>query len=176
MVKRKKSSAIDIKVDRLTNSIENSFTGEVFDTEVTRLKQSDSKLVNGTECVFDWLTEIKDSSKEVYKLTTINNPKIIHGLLSIEDKSDHIFIHLIESSNFNKGANKVYVGVAGNLFAYACKLSFERGYEGYVAFDSKTSLIKHYEKTLGATHFRGKRMFIDTPNAEKLVHRYFKTK
>ncbi|WP_224994289.1 hypothetical protein [Cesiribacter sp. SM1] len=175
-MKQKKSSAVEIEVDRLTNSIENSFTGEVFDTAVIQLKQSDNKLVKGTEWVFDWLTEIKDSSKEIYKLTTINNPKIIHGLLSIEDKADHIFIHLIESSNFNKGANKVYVGVAGNLFAFACKLSFDRGYDGYVAFDSKTSLIKHYEKTIGATHFRGKRMFIDTPSAEKLVQRYFKTK
>ncbi|MBW3545697.1 MAG: hypothetical protein KY428_08905 [Bacteroidetes bacterium] len=94
--------------------------------------------MKGTEWVFDWITEVKDSSKEVYKLTTINNPKIIHGLLSIEDKTNHIYILLIESSNFNKGANKVYEGVAGNLFAYACKVSFERGYDGYVVFDSKT--------------------------------------
>lgn len=96
--------------------------------------------------------------------------------MSVEDKLDHIFLHLVESANFNKGGNKVYFGVAGNLFAYACKLSFEKGYEGYVAFDSKSVLITHYEKTIGATHFREQRMFIDTINAEKLILKYFKKK
>ena len=112
-------------------------------------------------------------NREVYKLTTVNNPKIIHGLLCLEDKSDHIFIHLVESANFNKGTNKMYLGVAGNLFAFACKLSFEKGYEGYVAFDSKSALIEHYKKKLGATHFKGQRMYIETVNALKLVQKYF---
>jgi hypothetical protein len=106
-------------------------------------------------------------------LTTVNNPKIIHGLLCLEDKNDHIFIHLVESANFNKGTNKMYLGVAGNLFAYACKLSFEKGYEGYVAFDSKSALIDHYKNKLGATHFKGQRMYIETVNALKLVEKYF---
>ena len=111
--------------------------------------------------------------REVFKLTTVNNPKIIHGLLSVEDKSDHIFIHLIESANFNKGTNKMYFGVAGNPFAFACKLSFEKGYEGYVAFDLKSAFIEHYEKKLGATNFKGQRTFIETVNALKLAQKYF---
>jgi hypothetical protein len=40
-------------------------------------------------------------------------------------------MHLIESAPFNKGKNKVYAGVPGNLVAFACKLSFQRGFEGY---------------------------------------------
>ena len=98
---------------------------------------------------------------------------IIQGLLCIEDKKDHIFLHLLESAKFNKGKQKVYLGVAGNLVAFACKISFEKGYEGFVAFDSKTALIKHYEQTLGATHFRGQRMFIETRAATQLVAKYF---
>ena len=94
-------------------------------------------------------------------------------MLSMEDKTDHIFIHLVESANFNKGTNKIYFGVAGNLFAFACKLSFEKGYEGYVAFDSKSALIEHYKKKLGAKHFKGQRMFIETVSALKLVNKYF---
>jgi hypothetical protein len=65
-------------------------------------------------------------------------------------------------------------GVAGNLVAYACKLSFERGYEGVVSFNAKTQLIEHYRQTLGAKLFAGNRMFIDTPEALTLVTRYFK--
>jgi hypothetical protein len=80
----------------------------------------------------------------------------------------------VESANFNKGTNKIYLGVAGNLFAFACKLAFEKGYEGYVAFDSKSALIEHYKKNLGAMHISAQRMFIDTVNALYLVKKYFK--
>ncbi len=164
---------IDIEIDRLTNSIENSVTGEVFDTKVIRLVKTERKDIKPAEWLFDWEAELDLKNREVYKLTTVNNPKIIHGLLCLEDKKDHIFIHLVESANFNKGTNKIYLGVAGNLFAFACKHSFEKGYEGYVAFDSKSALIEHYKKKLGATHFKGQRMYIETVNALKLVKKYF---
>lgn len=118
--------------------------------------------------------ELKDMSKEVYKLTTVKNPTVIHGLLSMEDKGDHIFMHLVESAKFNKGKNKLYLGVPANLVAFACKQSMEKGYEGYVAFDSKTVLIEHYKKTLGATHLRGQRMYIYDKAASKLIAQYLK--
>ena len=124
---------------------------------------------------FDWIKELKDKTKNVYKLTTVNNPTIIQGLLSIEDKQDHIFMHLIESSKFNKGKGKIYLGVPGNLVAYACKVSVDKGYEGFLAFDAKTTLIKHYQDSLGATYFRGQRMFIETSAAMKLISQYFKS-
>jgi hypothetical protein len=113
--------------------------------------------------------------KQVFKLTTQNNPMIIQGLLSIEDKSDHIFMHLIESAKFNKGRNKTYFGVPGNLVAYACKVSMERGYDGFLAFDAKTVLIKHYQESLHATHFLGTRMFIEPVAANRLISSYFKS-
>lgn len=47
-------------------------------------------------------------------------------------------MHLLESSGFNKGKNKVYLGVPGNLVAFACKVAFDRNYQEFVAFDSKT--------------------------------------
>ena len=84
-------------------------------------------------------------------------------------------MHLIESAKFNKGKNNIYLGVSGNLVAYACKESFDRGYEGFVAFDAKTSLIEHYKQMLNATHFRGLRMFIETKAALKLISQYFKS-
>ena len=88
---------------------------------------------------------------------------------------DHIYMALIESAKFNKGRNKLYAGIPGNLVAFACKLAFERGYEGYLAFDAKTILIKHYEETLYATHFKGTKMFIETVAANRLIKQYFKT-
>lgn len=174
-MQKKRTTQLEFEIDRLTNSIKNILTGEVFDTDIRRISIKESKQIKKTEWLFDWHEEIREKSNEVYKLTTANNPKIIQGLLSIEDINDHIFMHLIESANFNKGKNKVYLGVPGNLVAFACKVSFEKGYEGFVAFDSKTALIKHYQQTLGAIHFRGQRMYMDTIAAGRLVSKYFKT-
>ncbi len=139
------------------------------------LKTEDKNQIKKSDWQFDWVKEIQDKTKKVYKLTTVNNPIIIQGLLSIEDKQDHIFMHLIESAKFNKSKDKVYLGVSGNLVAFACKVSVEMGYEGFIAFDAKTALIKHYQDTLHATHFRGLRMFIETNAALRLIKQYFKS-
>jgi len=170
-----KNKPLDFVIDKLTNSIENTSTGEVFDTIVVRLTLKDIKLISKSEWQFDWSKELNDKTKEVYKLTTEHNPTIIQGLLSIEDKDDHVFMHLIESSKFNKGKNKIYLGVPGNLVAFVCKISVDRGYEGFLAFDAKSALIKHYQETLHATHFRGLRMFIETKAALRLISQYFKS-
>jgi hypothetical protein len=162
-------------IDKLTNSIENTLSSEVFDTEITQVSDKDITALRRKDWLFDWKSEFKDSSKQIFKLTTTNNPTIIQGLLSTEDKDDHILMHLVESAKFNLGKHKLYLGVPGNLVSYACKVSFDRGYEGFVAFDSKTALIEHYQKTLGATHIGGRRMYIDTKAAGKLVSQYFKT-
>jgi hypothetical protein len=174
-MKATKTNPLDFVIDKLTNSIENTSTGEVFDTVVVRLIEKDLRMIRKLDWQFDWRNEIKDHTKEVYKLTTENNPTIIQGLISIEDKQDHIFMHLIESSKFNKGRDKMYFGIPGNLVAYACKVSVDKGYQGFLAFDAKSALIKHYQETLHATHFRGLRMFIETFAALRLISQYFKS-
>jgi hypothetical protein len=173
-VKKRLSRHFDLEIDKLTNSVENSITGEVFDTAMTRLTKSDLKVIKKSDWVFDWKLEFQALKNEIYKLSTVNNPTIIQGLLSIENKDDHIFMHLIESAKFNKGKDKIYLGVPGNLVSFACKVSFDKGYDGYVAFDSKTVLIEHYKQTLGATHLIRQRMFVDPIAAHKLISRYFK--
>lgn len=164
---------LDFEIDKLTNSIENTLTGEVFETEIVKLTSKKQNLITKSAWLFDWYLELSNPQREVFRLSTVHNSAIIQGLMCLEDKQDHIFLHLLESAKFNKGRQKLYTGVAGNLVAFACKISFEKGYEGFVAFDSKTALIKHYEQTLGATHFRGQRMFIETRAAQILVKTYF---
>ncbi len=173
-MKKHPKTFIDIEIDKLTNSIENVISGDVFDTEVVLLTNKDIKQINKKDWLFDWELQLKSKDREVYKLVIKNNPKIIQGLLSLSDFGDHIYVHLVESVKFNKGKNKIYAGVPGNLFAFACKFSFDKGYEGFVAFDAKTILIKHYEETLSATHFKGTKMYIETPAATRLIDKYFK--
>lgn len=173
-MKKSIGKGLDFIVDKLTNSIENTITGEVFDTLIVKIDSADSKLIRKKDWRFNWQKELKDGSKEVYKLTTKNNPAIIQGLISLEDKSDHIFMHLIESAKFNTGKEKVYYGIPGNLIAFACKVSADKGYDGFLAFEAKTALVKHYQETLFATHMSGLKMYIDTSAALKLISRYFK--
>jgi hypothetical protein len=61
----------------------------------------------------------------------------VQGVTSLTLKPDHVFLNLIESAPFNKGESKVYESVAGNLVAFACKLSFQRGSDSVFSFKGK---------------------------------------
>jgi hypothetical protein len=175
-VKTRKSQGLDFIVDRLTNSIQNTISGDSFPTEVLRLRMDDLKQVTKKHgWKFNWKQELEDNSRDVFKLTITNNPNIIQGLLSISLEHDHVYMHLLENAPFNIGQNKLYEGVAGNLVAHACKVSFQQGFNGFISFTSKTKLIGHYEKTLGAYTLGGHRMIIPTEAAQKLVDKYFKS-
>jgi hypothetical protein len=170
-----KNIGLDFEIDKLTNSIENVVTGDSFVTEVSILLKEELKNINKKSgWLFNWKNEFKNPERDIYKLTILGNPKVIQGLLSLEVKMDHVYIHLLENSPFNRGDEKMYAGVAGNLVAFACKVSFQRGYEGNVSFMSKTQLIEYYKKSLGAFHFGGRIMIIETKSALKLIGKYFK--
>lgn len=83
---------------------------------------------------------------------------------------------MIENAEFNRGKAKLYEGVGGNMFAFACKVSKDSGFGGFVSFISKTSLIEYYTKTLGAQRAIGQRMVILDTEAEILIRKYFKSK
>ena len=174
-MKEREEIGLDFIIDKLTNSIENVVTGDSFATDISLLKSSDLKnITKKNNWLFDWKQEFKQPERDVFKLTIVNNSEIIQGLICVEVKEDHVYMHLVESAPFNKGKTKVYAGVPGNLVAFSCKLSFQRGHEGNVSFVSKTLLIEHYEKTLGAFHFGGRVMIIETQSALKLINKYFK--
>ena len=173
-MKKQEEIGLDFIIDKLTNSIENVVTGDSFPTEISVLTTQDLKSVTKKNSwLFDWKIEFKNPKKDVYKLTIWNNPTIIQGLICVEVKEDHVYMHLVENAPFNKGKTKMYAGVAGNLVAFACKLSFQRGHQGNVSFISKTQLVNHYEKTLGALHFGGRLMIIETQSALVLINKYF---
>ncbi|MBN8720946.1 MAG: hypothetical protein J0H85_15965 [Sediminibacterium magnilacihabitans] len=173
-MKKRKETGLDFEVDKLTNSIENIKSGDSFPTEISLLTKVELKnLTKKNGWRFNWAYEHSVSTRDVYKLTITNNPNIIQCVVSLEVKSDHVYMHLIESAPFNIGKAKTYLGVPGNLVAFACRLSFQRGGEGYVSFLSKTKLIEHYEKTLGAIHFGGHNMVITTEAALILTNKYF---
>jgi hypothetical protein len=80
----------------------------------------------------------------------------------------------LKQAHIDYGRQKKYYGVAANLTAFACKRSYEFGYDGAVSFTAKSRLIEHYKKTLGAKQVAAQRMIITGENARKLVSLYFK--
>jgi hypothetical protein len=171
---KKQRNGLDFVVDKLTNSIENVVTGDSFATDVIRISSYDLKTISTKNgWLFKWKEEIKHPEREVYKLTIVNNQTVIQGLISLEVMPDHVFMHLVESAPFNRGKGKTYAGVPGNLVAFACQLSFQRGHDGNLSFISKTRLIDHYAQTLGAIHIGRQRMIILPATALKLIQHYF---
>jgi len=175
-VKKDSKYHLDIRIDKLTNSILNTISGDSFPTDVHPVNKTDLKIAckkNGW--LFSWTTEIKYKDRQVYKLTIRDNPNIIQGLVSISDYNDHFYLHLVESAPFNLGKNKLYEGVPGNLFAFTCKQSWDKGYQGFVSFTSKTKLIEHYTNNLGAIHVGGHKMVIFPNEVLKLIKKYYPT-
>ncbi len=173
-VKKVLHTGLDFTVDKLTNSIENVVTGDSFPTDISLLSFSELKNISkkgGWQ--FNWKSEFQEPARDVFKLSIVNNQNVIQGLISLEIKADHVYMHLVESAPFNKGKRKMYAGVPGNLVAFACKLSFQRGFDGNVSFLSKSQLVDHYIESLGAKHFGGRLMIIDTVAALKLINKYF---
>ena len=107
-------------------------------------------------------------------MTIKENTSIIQGLISYEVDSRFIFINLVENAKFNRGEEKIYEGVGGNLFAFACDKSKKMGFDGVVVFHAKTELVNYYQKALEAEILGGHRMVIESPSSDKLIKQYFK--
>jgi hypothetical protein len=119
-------TALDIWIDKLTNSIENSTSGEIFKTSVDLVPISElCELMSNNSWNFDWLSENDNNDRLIYKLTTIEDADTIQGLISLKIEEDHVFVSLIENAPFNIGKEKRYKGVPANVSAYACKLSWD---------------------------------------------------
>lgn len=163
-------------VNKLTGIIEEAVTGKRLETLISPVRHSDLKLLlkkNGWK--FNWRKEYNTGSREVYKLLTKGDANI-QGIISIESLPEQLYteLHLIESAPHNYGKSKKYIGVPGNLVAFACIKSFEMGFEGFVGFVAKSRLIQHYIDTLGAEMAFRNRMLISTKSAKKLVNSYYK--
>jgi len=166
---------LDLIIDELTNSIRQIDTNESFETNLTLATSKDIKQAikkNGWH--FAWKAEFNQDDRIVYKLTRDDEPEIIQGLISFSEMTGYIYVHLAESAPINFGLNKKHEGVGGNLFAYACKRSWDAGNEGFISFQAKTKLISHYEKVLGAVHNGGHNMIIYPQEALFLIKQYFK--
>lgn len=106
-MKKRPKKHLDFEIDSLTNSIVNTFTGDSFETDISYLTKADLKNITKKKgWQFNWTQELRLNDREVYKLTIINNPTVVQGLVSFTIRTDNVFMHLVESAPFNIGYNK----------------------------------------------------------------------
>ncbi len=172
---KKSGAGIDVEIDEFTPCLRRMSDGKIVSTRFETIHPNKADF---REWQFDWSDRGKAHE---FKALYADGDDRIQGMLEYSDvQSDKsVFVHLVESAPFNSPNNpnftgvKEYNGVGAHLFAEAVKMSYERGYDGYVFFDSKTKLIDYYEKELGAVRIGTTRMFIGGKASRDLYERYY---
>jgi hypothetical protein len=154
-MQKRRNIRLSFEVDKLTNSIENVLTGETFETEIVRLRKEDAKIIEVSEWLFDWSRELRDGNREVFKLTTRENPSVIQALMSFSDQQDHIFVHLIENAPFNVGRKKMYRGVAETLSLLHASVPLRKVTMDLLHLSQKLSLSSITKTRFGQNEFGG---------------------
>lgn len=135
------------------------YTGNLIQTAFQPVSPDD---LSPKRWAFNWQAEAL--RYDTYKLVSVQS-RAVFGLISMEKADDYLYVSSIEREGYQKG-KKQYEGVTQNLFAEVCLLSQRFGFEGSVAFDAKTNLVKYFERVLGAVKIgRTSRMIIDTDSA-----------
>jgi len=154
---------------KMPGKIINRASGDKLEIEFHLATKTELSKLKGWR--FDWKKEYQNN--DIYKMVIKGNKNIIQGLIALQDLQGFIYVSLVETAPFNMGVQGLYKGVGPGLFALACKLSFDKGYDGYVSFQAKTDLIDHYQKALGAIRLTATRMVIEPDAALNLVQQYF---
>lgn len=64
--------------------------------------------------------------------------------------------------------------MGAHLFAIACQCSLEAGYDGVVAFTSKSDLVEYYKNELNAIEIMPRRLVIFEDAPQLLLDKYIK--
>jgi hypothetical protein len=124
---------------------------------------------------FDWHEPLKQGF-QVFALFVDREPSVVQGLIALKPNLDptclFIEVAIIESAPKNKVRNlkRNYSGVGEHLMAFACRLGFMHGFDGYVHFKSKTTTVTFYEK-IGAKHIGNGVMYLNTHGASTIIRR-----
>lgn len=150
-------------------------SGASIEAVITKANQKDLP-VKKDGWQFTWRKLGKVEGADLYKLTTVDSPDQIEGILMLTlINEEMLYMNNVEVAPHNYGSKGKYENVTGGLITFACYKSFELGkkhYLGYLSFDTKTKLIELYEKKYGATFAMGQKMFFDPSAGRHLMKKY----
>ena len=137
---------------------------------VKRLTFIVSKYISKGRYFFDW-TEEKD--RELYKLRIIDSNDIL-GLVSIEriPSEWRIHIRLLTVSKENKGGDKKYKNIVGNLITYVSKIAVKEYAElACVSLKPKGVIAQHYINKYGM-NITGMTLSVEITEIMNLINTY----
>lgn len=138
--------------------------------EVKPIEESDYKSLTKKRYFFNWKEEKK---QEVYKLVLEGTEDIL-GLVSIERIPDEwrIHIRLLTVSKENKGKDKIYENIAGNLITYISKIALMEYAElACVSLKPKNKIAQHYIHKYNM-NVTGLTLSIELPEILDLIKKY----
>ncbi len=148
---------ITFKVDELVPCLKDTYTGDIYETEVIRIKRKSvlSKYNKKTGWYVNWSEFSSDI--EIYALV-IKGTYEVQGLTAIQYDDDAKAVHLVwgcvsPENNVWQYGKKRFSGIGGHLLAIAAELSCIKGYEGYLygeAMDEE--LFNYYCDNFGALY------------------------
>lgn len=145
-------------------------TGESHGIEIIRVRAEDYKSIGKSRFWFHWSEEMEF---EVYKLR-IKGTRDILGLISLEmhPRESRVEIRLLAVSKENRGRNKKYDRIAGNLIAFSCKKALTHyGEWACISLMPKTLLLSHYQNKYGLIK-AGRSLIADGRVLIELIKRY----
>lgn len=142
-------------IDEVIPCLKNVETGEIYDTEVVRLKRKSflSKFNRRTGWYINWGKF--DEETEIYALV-LKGTVDIQGLIAIRYDEDCKAVNIAwactaPQNNVWQYKKQKYSGVGGHLFAIASELSVKKGYEGFVYGEAiDRELYEYYIERFGA--------------------------
>lgn len=146
---------ITFPIDEFTPCLKEVATGEIYDTEVVRIKRKSflSKFNKKTGWYVDWSKF--PVGTEVYALV-LKGTMDIQGMIAMKYDEESRAVYILwgctaPENNIWEYGRKKYAGVGGHLFAIASELSFQKGYDGYIVAEAMDeALFQYYVSEFGA--------------------------
>lgn len=161
---------VEIEIDEKTPCLVRQSDGAILKTHFKEITVRNTQM-NGW--LFNW--EKQKQHSDFINALYVENDKRIQGMVAIsyDHQNRAVLVDLVESAPHNRKKDKDYTGVGAHLFAEACRLSLNSGYDGVVYFQSKTKLINYYKKELLAKHIGNGRMVIYEEESRQLIEKYY---
>lgn len=178
---QKNTGGLVAEFDKFVPCLEDSKTGEIFDTVVTKLDTQALRGYNKTNGWYvNWQQLSKQKDTDVYALK-IKGSEVVEGLIALkkDEISQTSFIEwMVAAPHNNKQksltGDKKYEGVGGHLLAIAADKSKEFGYNGCIsAYAASEKVLQYYKDETGALTFgHDRRVFWLDDAAENIIRRY----
>ncbi|WP_034452972.1 hypothetical protein [Butyrivibrio sp. AE2032] len=149
---------ITFKIDDLTPCLKLVETGEIYDTEVIRIKRKSvlQKFNSRTGWYCNWSKF--EEGIDVYALV-LKGTFDIQGLVALEKNDEQNAVHVVwgctaPENNIYKYGKQKFKGVGGHLLAIAGHKSLEYGFGGYIYAEAMDKeLFDYYINEFGARAF-----------------------